>query len=58
MLEIHIKGKILLPDDAKKTFMSKFSEFLNKESAKFSGSLNMLEFDDVEIIEEISENKT
>lgn len=56
MTEIHLKGKIVLSEQNPQQFMDSFKQFLNINKIQYSGSIQVLDFDDVEIIEETDNN--
>lgn len=54
MTEIHLQGKICIENQPRE-FISDFTSFLKRYNAVFQGKINVIEFTDVEIIEETSE---
>jgi hypothetical protein len=56
MTEIHLKGKIVLSEQNSKQFIDAFNQFLTVNKIKYSGNIQVLDFDDVEVIEETDNN--
>lgn len=50
MIDFVFNGKISVTAENKDTFIAKFNEFLDSQNVVFQGTINVYEFEDVEII--------